>query len=51
MTKLSLFKINYRRELRMSFEIRKKEKHVKAKEFMKKMKKMHEETKAALKKL
>ena len=33
-TKLSLFKVNYRRELRMGFNIRKKGKHVKAKEFV-----------------
>jgi len=35
----------------MGFEIRKKEKHVKAKDFVKKMKKVHEEAKVALKKL
>jgi len=34
----------------MSFEIRKKGKHVKAEEFVKKMKKMYEKAKAVLKK-
>ena len=33
----------------MSFEIRKKEKHVKAEEFVKEMKEIHEEVKAVLK--
>jgi len=46
---LSLFKINYGRELRMAFKIRKKGKHVKTEEFVKKMKKMYEEAKVALK--
>jgi len=46
---LSLFKVNYGREPRMSFEIRKKRKHVKAEEFVEEMKEMYEETKAALK--
>ena len=35
----------------MGFEIRKNEKHVKAKDFVKKIKKMYEEAKVALKKL
>jgi len=47
-TKSSLFKINYRRELRIGFDIRKKEKNVKAEEFVKEMKDRHEEAKAAL---
>ena len=34
-TNLSLFKVNYRRELRISFDIRKKGKHVKAEKFVK----------------
>jgi len=46
-----LFKINYRWELRMGFEKRKKEKHVKTEEFVKEMKEMHEEAKAVLTKL
>jgi len=50
-TKSSLLKINYKRELRMGFEIRKKEKHMKVKKFVKKMKKIHKEAKVALKKL
>ena len=33
-TKSSLFKINYRRELRIDFKIRKKEKYIKAKKFL-----------------
>ena len=41
-TKLSLFKVNYEREPRIGFEIRKKEKYVK------KMKKAHEKVKAVL---
>jgi len=41
-TKLSLFKVNYEREPRIGFEIRKKEKYVK------KMKKTHEKVKAVL---
>jgi len=49
-TKLSPFKINYRRELRIDFEIRKKEKHMKVKEFVMKIKEMHKEVEAALKK-
>ena len=47
-TKSSLFKVNYRREPRMGFDIRKKGKNVKAEEFVKKMKDKHEEVKAAL---
>jgi len=49
-TKSSLFKVNYRWQLRIGFEIRKKGKHVKAEEFVKKIKEMHEEVKTALKK-
>jgi len=47
-TKSSLFKVNYGREPRMGFDIRKKEKNVKAEEFVKEMKNRHEEAKAAL---
>ena len=46
--KSSLFKINYRRELRIGFNIRKKGKNVKAEEFVKEIKDRHEEVKAAL---
>jgi len=46
--KSSLFKINYGRELRMGFNIRKKGKNVKAEEFVKEIKNRHEEVKAAL---
>ena len=49
-TNLLLFKVNYGQELRVGFEIRKKGKYVKTEEFVKEMKGMHEETKAALKK-
>ena len=50
-TKVSLFMANYRRELRMGADIRKKEKVEKAMEFVEKMKKVQEETGAALKKM
>ena len=49
-TKLSPFKVNYGRELRIGFKIRKKRKYTKAEEFVKKMKEMHEKAKAVLKK-
>ena len=48
--KSSLFKVNYKREPRMSFKIRKKGKHVKAEEFVKEIKEMYKEAKVALKK-
>jgi len=47
-TKLSLFKVNYRRELRIGFDIRKKEKHIQAEEFVKEIKNRHEKTKVVL---
>ena len=47
-TKLSPFKINYRRELRICFDIRKKRKHVKAEEFVKKIKERYKEVKVVL---
>jgi len=50
-TKSSLFKVKYKWKLRIDFEIRKKEKHVKAEEFVKKIKKMYKKAKVALKKL
>ena len=50
-TKLSPFNINYRRELRMNFQIRKKKKHVKVEEFVKETKEIYEEVKVILKEL
>jgi len=47
-TKTSPFQANYGRELRMGFDIRKKEKNVKAKEFAREMKEKYEETRAVL---
>ena len=47
-TKSSLFKINYKREPRMSFDIRKKRKNVKIEEFVKEMKDRYREAKAVL---
>jgi len=47
-TKLSSFKVNYERELRMGFNIRKKGKNVKAEDFVKEMKDRYEKAKAAL---
>ena len=47
-TKTSLFQVNYGRELRMGFDIRKKGKNEKAEEFVRKIKKRHEEARAAL---
>ena len=45
-----LFKVNYGRELRMGFEIRKKEKYIKAEEFVRKVKDIYEKVKVVLKK-
>ena len=50
-TKMSPFQANYGREPRMGFDIRKKGKNVKAEEFVREMKKRHEEARAALVKL
>ena len=47
-TKLSLFKVNYKREPRIGFDIKKKGKNVKVREFVKEIKNRHEEAKAAL---
>ena len=47
-TKMSLFQVNYGRELRMGFDIRKKRKNKKAEEFVREMKERHEEARAAL---
>ena len=49
--KVSPFIANYRRNLRMEGDIRKKEKVEKATEFVEKMKKVQEEAGAALKKM
>jgi len=47
-TKSSPFQINYRREPRMGFNIRKKEKNEKAEEFAREMKERYEEARATL---
>ena len=47
-TKMSLFQVNYGREPRMGFDIRKKGKNEKAEEFVKEMKERYEEARAAL---
>jgi len=47
-TKMSPFKVNYGREPRMGFDIRKKRKNEKAEKFAKEMKERHEEARAAL---
>ena len=47
-TKESLFKVNYGREPRISFDIRKKRKNVKVEEFAREMKDRHEEVKSVL---
>ena len=47
-TKTSPFQVNYGRELRMGFDIRKKGKNEKTEEFVKEMKERYEEAKAAL---
>ena len=50
-TKMLPFQVNYRRELRMGFDIRKKGKNKKAEEFVREIKERHEEARAALVKL
>ena len=47
-TKMSLFQVNYGREPRMGFDIRKKGKNEKAEEFVKEIKERHKEARAAL---
>ena len=47
-TKMSLFQVNYERESRMGFDIRKKGKNEKAEEFVREMKERHEKVRAAL---
>ena len=49
MTKVSPFMANYRREVRMGGDIRKKRKVESATEFVERMKKVYEESRAALK--
>ena len=50
MTKVSLFMVNYEREVRMGGDIRKKGKVEKATEFVERLKKVQEEVGAALRK-
>ena len=50
-TQVSPFRVNYRRELRMGVDIRKKEKVEKVIEFAERMKRVQEEAGAALKKV
>ena len=47
-TKSSPFQINYRREPRMGFDIRKKGKNEKTEEFVREIKERHEEARVAL---
>ena len=47
-TRTSPFQVNYGRELRIGFDIRKKGKNVKGEEFVKKIKDRYEEAKVAL---
>jgi len=47
-TKMSPFQVNYGREPRMGFDIRKKGKNEKAEEFVREIKERHEEARAAL---
>ena len=47
-TKMSPFKVNYGREPRIGFDIRKKGKNEKAEEFVREMKERHEEARVAL---
>ena len=50
-TKMSPFQVNYGKEPRMGFDIRKKGKNEKAEEFVREIKERHEEARAALVKL
>ena len=50
-TKVSLFMVNYSRELRMETDIRRKEKIEKVTEFAEKIKKVQEKAKVALRKI
>ena len=49
-TKISLFKVNNRQDSHMKFEMRKKEKFEKIEEFAIRMKEVHKEAKATLRK-
>jgi len=49
--KLSPFEVNYEKEPRMGFEIRKKKKYMKTEEFVEEIKEIHEEVKMVLIKL
>ena len=49
-TKSPLSKVNYRKELRIGFEIIKKKKYVKAEKFVKELKKIYKKAKIELKK-
>jgi len=48
--KLLSFKASYKRDLRISFKLRKKKENVKTEEFVKKIKNIYEKTKITLKK-
>ena len=50
-TKVSLFIMNYRREMRIGVDIRRKEKVEKVMEFVEKMKKIQEDMETVLKKI
>jgi len=50
-TKVLLFMVNYRRELRMGVDIRRKEKVEKVTEFAERMRKVQEEVEVSLKKV
>jgi len=48
LTKTLLFQVNYGKELRIDFDIRKKRKNEKIEEFAREIKERHEEARAAL---
>jgi len=50
-TKVSLFMVNYGRELRMGIDVRRKRKMEKVMEFAERIKKMQEDTRAALRRV
>ena len=50
-TNLLLLRVNYRQELKMGFEIRKKRKHTKVEKFIKEIKEIYEKVKVVLRKL
>ena len=49
-TKMLPFKVNYERELRIGFKIRKKKKYIKTEEFVKEVKEIYEKAKVVLRK-